>query len=38
MDGEDGRAEVCRLTGEVVRFCVSLPSPTRAAHEAAPTG
>ncbi len=38
MDSEDGRAEMCRLTGEVVGFCASLPGPTRAAHEAGPIG
>ncbi|MCA1698402.1 MAG: IS110 family transposase [Actinobacteria bacterium] len=41
MDSETGELRGCRLSGktsEVVKFCASLPAPTRVAYEAGPTG
>ncbi len=41
IDGESGELRSRRLSGmtsEVVKFCCSLPGPTRAAYEAGPTG
>jgi transposase len=41
MHSEAGELRVRRLSGEtseVVKFCVSLPGPTRVAYEAGPTG
>jgi transposase len=41
MHSETGELRVRRLSGEtseVVKFCVSLPGPTRVAYEAGPTG